>query len=294
MRARSIEDAMSTLHLDPKVEGQILDQRITMGARTMQVRINCLILSDNLYILSDAKTKCGGIPPDVTVLGKPLIAFAESCFRTCAAIIAECWDGVLPKIAVEASLYYARIARQFQSSGILDESIRSMAQGHHEKAKALLDQASTLCKKGFRGADAYSAAVDESMKSLRKEWYEVVTYEEIEAIKAAMVSGPNGIATHSGHWYNCVNGHPVRLATLQILGNTDFRLVVCNRRMRHAHGACSMSKMRRGSRRTESRSSRRGEPSKRDGIELIRAKISILIALMPHASCNIHVCSQDW
>ncbi|KAH9907356.1 hypothetical protein F4778DRAFT_768940 [Xylariomycetidae sp. FL2044] len=38
--------------------------------------------------------------------------------------------------------------------------------------------------------------------------YEVVTPEELAAIKTAMVSGAGGIATHSGHWYNCANGHP--------------------------------------------------------------------------------------
>jgi hypothetical protein len=41
------------------------------------------------------------------------------------------------------------------------------------------------------------------------EWYEKVTADELAAIKAAMVGGPGGIATHSGHWYNCQNGHPV-------------------------------------------------------------------------------------
>jgi len=43
---------------------------------------------------------------------------------------------------------------------------------------------------------------------VRGQWYEKVTDEELAAIKLAMVSGPRGIATHSGHWYNCVNGHP--------------------------------------------------------------------------------------
>jgi hypothetical protein len=48
----------------------------------------------------------------------------------------------------------------------------------------------------------------------RKEWYEEVSPEELAAIKAAMVSG---IATHSGHWYNCENGHPVSLIRKEIL-----------------------------------------------------------------------------
>lgn len=40
--------------------------------------------------------------------------------------------------------------------------------------------------------------------------YEAVTSEELAAIKSAMVSGAGGLSTHSGHWYNCENGHPVR------------------------------------------------------------------------------------
>jgi hypothetical protein len=51
---------------------------------------------------------------------------------------------------------------------------------------------------------------------LQKERYEVVTPEELAAIKQAMVSGPAGIATHSGHWYNCVNGHPVRISLVSL------------------------------------------------------------------------------
>jgi hypothetical protein len=43
-----------------------------------------------------------------------------------------------------------------------------------------------------------------------REFYQEVTKEEVEAIKRAMLSGPRGMATHSGHWYKCENGHPVR------------------------------------------------------------------------------------
>lgn len=57
--------------------------------------------------------------------------------------------------------------------------------------------------------DKLLETVEESIKLLRKQWYEEVTEGEIAAIKAAMVSGPREIATHSGHWYNCANGHPV-------------------------------------------------------------------------------------
>lgn len=39
--------------------------------------------------------------------------------------------------------------------------------------------------------------------------YEEVTPEELAYIKIAMVGGRGGMATNSGHWYNCINGHPV-------------------------------------------------------------------------------------
>lgn len=78
MRARSVEDVTAALSLDDKAAGQTLDQRITMGARILQVKINCLVLSDYLYILSDAKAKRGGIPTGATLMGKSPIAFAKS------------------------------------------------------------------------------------------------------------------------------------------------------------------------------------------------------------------------
>ena len=39
--------------------------------------------------------------------------------------------------------------------------------------------------------------------------YETITLEELQLIKIAMVSRQGGMATYSGHWYNCATGHPV-------------------------------------------------------------------------------------
>ncbi|KAJ5520817.1 hypothetical protein N7463_001270 [Penicillium fimorum] len=47
--------------------------------------------------------------------------------------------------------------------------------------------------------------------------YETVTLEELQSIKTAMVSGRGGIASHSGHWYNCVNGHPFAIGECDVL-----------------------------------------------------------------------------
>lgn len=69
-----------------------------------------------------------------------------------------------------------------------------------ETAKELLKDAQSLCDQPFHNAHGPREAVNESIKLLRKSWYEEVTPEEIQAIKAAMVSGPRGIRTNAGHW----------------------------------------------------------------------------------------------
>lgn len=85
-----------------------------------------------------------------------------------------------------------------------------MADNYHHNAMKLLGGAEELCVRVFRNADTLSQAVSQLLKLLQRGWHEAVTKAELEAIKSAMVSGPKGIASHSGHWHNCINGNPVR------------------------------------------------------------------------------------
>ena len=62
----------------------------------------------------------------------------------------------------------------------------------------------------FQGRDQLKVGIEQSLRLLGREFYAEVTKEEIEAIKRAIVSGRGGIATHSGHWYNYENRHPVK------------------------------------------------------------------------------------
>jgi len=133
---------------------------------------------------------------------------AKPFFRECEVFINGCTSQNLPKLSVEARIYYARVAHSYQSycrSNMTD--IDSVAK-HVNIAKTVLEKAKEMCTQPFQNADILGDAVEEMIKLLGREWYEVVTPEELAAIKAAMVSGPRGIATHSGHWYNCANGHP--------------------------------------------------------------------------------------
>lgn len=75
-------------------------------------------------------------------------------------------------------------------------------------AEGFLEQAKDPCEQKYRGA-AILQAIGDALNLLGKDRYEDITADEIASIKTAMVSGSGGIATHSGHWYNCVNGHTV-------------------------------------------------------------------------------------
>jgi len=178
----------------------------------IEIKIDCITMEDKFRVLSAANAKYGDSAASLTFSGGSPLILTRLFLQSCADFIANCSEKALPKLAVQASLYYVRIARLFEISGLSNYKDREMATKYHEKAKTLLEVAEKLCEQGFRDVDILLQAVSESLKLLQKEWYEEVTAEELEKIKKAMVSGPRGIAAHSGHWYNCVNGHPVRLA----------------------------------------------------------------------------------
>jgi hypothetical protein len=56
-----------------------------------------------------------------------------------------------------------------------------------------MEKAEEMCTQPFQNTDIFGDAVEEMMKLLGREWYEVVSPEELAAIKAAMVSGLSGI-----------------------------------------------------------------------------------------------------
>lgn len=204
-----LENALATLRLEHSPPTEMRDERITLRAKTLQAKIEGLILEDSFYILSDVKAKYEVSAATSMMSRRSPLSLTEPFLHFCAELITTCIEKSLPRLAVEVSLYYARIARLFETSGITKPEERQMATKYHDKAQTLLEQAGKLCEQGFREAENLLQAVNESSKLLGKEWYEDITAEELATIKRAMVSGSQGIATHSGHWYNCVNGHPV-------------------------------------------------------------------------------------
>lgn len=206
-RRKPIEKLMTDLSVTDAISAVPRDRRVTLGARAMQIHAECIILTDSLSTALALNSEAAG--SSFKVPGGPPEKLAKPFFKTCRTFIDECDVEKLPKLGVEARLYFARTARSYVSYCRSTEINVTQASTYVKDAKALLEDAEELCKRPFENAEGLRRAVEESMKLLGKEWYEEVTVEELAAVKAAMVSGPRGINTHSGHWYNCANGHPV-------------------------------------------------------------------------------------
>lgn len=159
--------------------------------------------------------------------------------NTSRDLIARATEAKLPRLVIPTCLSYARIAqlegwyRRAIASAAADaeSSSNTDEQTPLETARALLTTAHDLCNT-FPGGANYVTEVEDTMRLFESERYEEVTPEEIAAIKKAMVSGPEGISTHSGHWYTCRNGHPVSLQMKDGGGDCGGRgadnLIVCD------------------------------------------------------------------
>lgn len=206
-RQWSIDKLMTNLDITKSVPAIACDRLIIAGGRIAQVQVECIALVDKFSTIRTIEAITVGL--SIRIPGDAPEKLAKPFFETCERLIDECVKENLPKIGTEASIYYARIARLYDSRCRSTKTDVDQASQYVKTAKELLLKGIALCKQPFQNADVLRDAVEESIKMLRKEWYESVTAEELDAIKKAMVSGPDGIGTHSGHWYNCANGHPV-------------------------------------------------------------------------------------
>lgn len=206
-RRRSIDQLMTNSDITKSIPAIARDRLIVAGGRIAQVQVACIVLADSFRTTETIR----GIAAlsSIMIPGGAPETLAKPFFKTCRKFIDDCAVENLSKIGTEASIYYARIARLYDSYCHSTKTDVDEASQYVTTAKELLSKASALCSQPFQNAAALRDAVEESKKMLQKKRYEPVTAEELAAIKEAMVSGPDGIGTHSGHWYNCANGHPV-------------------------------------------------------------------------------------
>lgn len=217
-----LSDSMAQMILDPSNAGkkQDRDQRITLGGRLYHLKVRQLILNDKFEGFRGYKSRSGC--SDLSFPGGSPTERSGSFLRDCEIFIKDCKNAHSPKLAVEATLQYAHVAFLFGSSGAIRDTDRPQATQYRETASGLLDEAEKLCENAFQDRDKLKQGIERALQMLGREFYEEVTKEEIEAVKRAMVSGRGGIASHSGHWYNCANGHPVSLSRWFIRTVTDY------------------------------------------------------------------------
>lgn len=188
----AIDRLMSGLALISTLPALSHDRQITMGGRMAGIRTEFIVLNDK-FIIAQA-LKSGSSIASLKFPGGAPGRLAAPFFRKCTTFIGDCNVENLPKLAVEATVFYASIARAFQSFRHSAAEIRTDRSTEYvEIARELLAEAQELCKNPFQDVDILREAVDKCIKLLRKPWYEEVSAEEIASIKAAMVSGPGGI-----------------------------------------------------------------------------------------------------
>ncbi|KAL8365909.1 hypothetical protein RB595_004608 [Gaeumannomyces hyphopodioides] len=201
-----LDEAVAGLSLDdPSLPAPVLDKQIILGGSLVRLKLEDIVLGNDFFVKSRRETSFSA--PDLTSrLEKTPLFLGE-----CKVFIEECRQENLPRMEVQGIAAYARVAKSFEGfcHGRPAETSSSSpsAQAYIDIARDLLERASSLCEVPFEGAKELQTEIEQISRLYVRERYEPVTADEIAAIKAAMVSGAAGIATHSGHWYKCRNGH---------------------------------------------------------------------------------------
>ncbi|KAK3385877.1 hypothetical protein B0H63DRAFT_523192 [Podospora didyma] len=215
----SLENKMQNLRLNPGPPSwPEYDRTVTFGALLLFIKIYEGTLRYKFDLLKTHGDDLGnwllpGNSPSTTLRN---IEF----FDGCEMLIRRASDVKLPRIAISATLAYARMAHM--DSSVSQPNIESTesktTEGEPtmkgtskelEKAQKLLANARALCETLPDNSYLLSALdIAAGLFIPTGPRYEEVTAEELATVRKAMVTGSGRLATHSGHWYNCENGHP--------------------------------------------------------------------------------------
>jgi hypothetical protein len=133
----------------------------------VQIKMEFIVLSNKFGIAQALKSTPAGTL--INILGGAPDLLATPFFQTCRAFIEDCNLESLPKLAIEASLFYANITQSFDSSYHSAKAGVDRAASYVKMAKELLDKAQELCRQPFQNAEILRSAIEESISLLRKE-----------------------------------------------------------------------------------------------------------------------------
>jgi DNA-binding PucR family transcriptional regulator len=114
--------------------------------------------------------------------------------------INDCFPALLMRISVETMIYFAKIARAYESFCHATDVDLTSSTNILTGAEDLLKTAAWLCDNfSFRNLEGLRAAVEETQASLGKPWFKDVAPEEVASVKQ--------VAT--APFYTCEKGHLV-------------------------------------------------------------------------------------
>ncbi|KAF4439729.1 NFX1-type zinc finger-containing 1 [Fusarium acutatum] len=187
------------------------DTQIILGAKLLTIKSQEIQFQDSIALLQVCRGKVSTTVIQGWLKDEPLLSTIDF-FSSCHNLINEAKKANLPRTIASASLCYAKVSQlatwcaQTKDGTTTptpgDESVKKYV----DRAKKFLEDALLQCGDLVNSEELKERL--EEMSRLFEPQYHAVTPEELASIKSAMVSGPGGLATHSGHWYNCVNGHP--------------------------------------------------------------------------------------
>jgi tRNA threonylcarbamoyladenosine modification (KEOPS) complex Pcc1 subunit len=192
------------------------DNQITLRARLISIRAREFVLHDKFRLLnSNAKV-------EETILTVQLNQLTIPFLEDCQDLIIQAKGGSLSRIVITATLAFAKISellgwynrtRPVRGKDETDMKRRASTglesrDNRRNMAREFLADALHLCDQ-LGNCEELREKVQEMNRLFEEDRYEEITPEELASIKIAMVGGRGGIATNSGHWYNCINGHPV-------------------------------------------------------------------------------------
>jgi hypothetical protein len=226
-KALSISSQMKKL----KIVTPELDNQISLGARLIHIKARGIILRHQFGQLSkvlasnqaQARARIMHNLPRLSAESSHLICPDTVPFlKDCQDLIIQARSMSLSRIAITATLAFAMVVQLYGWShrsspesatsnsdlkNLKDTGLETLADRINTTRDFLAD-ALVRCQE-LGNCEDLQERVTEMTHLFEGPRYETVTPEELASIKTAMIGGPRGMATNSGHWYNCINGHPV-------------------------------------------------------------------------------------
>ncbi|KAF5017404.1 hypothetical protein F66182_10670 [Fusarium sp. NRRL 66182] len=200
--SQAVTRQIAALKLSPPTS----NAQLVLGARLVALEAQEAQLMDAFAI-----SKARQWTLNETALGLPSM---DAWLDSCQELMQAADKAKLPRISISSILGFAKVSRAAASCtrSKRDDNPTSSNKDatktfdRTSEARVLLSAALSSCSKLSDGGALRKRVQD--MIDVCEPRYDKSTPEELASIRSAMVTGPQGMATHSGHWYNCVNGHP--------------------------------------------------------------------------------------